>query len=128
MTISLALDGTRLLQAGLLLLPQLGHQPMIDLKRGADFPKMHQATLLHDDALVADIPQHPGAVARQHHDLASSDAILHARSEEHTSELQSLMRTSYAVFCLKKKKTLANYKLHCTLPTRYKSRLQDQQQ
>src|SRR3546814_2970632 len=30
--------------------------------------------------------------------------LLHAgRSEEHTSELQSLMRTSYAVFCLKKK-------------------------
>src|SRR3546814_9929346 len=27
------------------------------------------------------------------------------RSEEHTSKLQSLMRTSYAVFCLKKKKT-----------------------
>src|SRR3546814_9474551 len=27
------------------------------------------------------------------------------RSEEHTSELQSLMRTAYAVFCLKKKKT-----------------------
>src|SRR3546814_2701476 len=27
------------------------------------------------------------------------------RSEEHTSELQSLMRTSYAVFCIKKKKT-----------------------
>src|SRR3546814_2092129 len=29
-----------------------------------------------------------------------------ARSEEHTSELQSLMRISYAVFCLKKKKTV----------------------
>src|SRR3546814_6594899 len=28
----------------------------------------------------------------------------HGRSEEHTSELQSLMRISYAVFCLKKKK------------------------
>src|SRR3546814_1088388 len=28
----------------------------------------------------------------------------HPRSEEHTSELQSLMRISYAVFCLKKKK------------------------
>src|SRR3546814_8058298 len=28
-----------------------------------------------------------------------------SRSEEHTSELQSLMRISYAVFCLKKKKT-----------------------
>src|SRR3546814_4734582 len=33
---------------------------------------------------------------------------LFARSEEHTSELQSLMRISYAVFCLKKKKTEAN--------------------
>src|SRR3546814_879942 len=31
--------------------------------------------------------------------------IVHVRSEEHTSELQSLMRISYAVFCLKKKKT-----------------------
>src|SRR3546814_5288212 len=30
--------------------------------------------------------------------------IQNIRSEEHTSELQSLMRTSYAVFCLKKKK------------------------
>src|SRR3546814_3652410 len=30
--------------------------------------------------------------------------IVHYRSEEHTSELQSLMRISYAVFCLKKKK------------------------
>src|SRR3546814_6791998 len=30
------------------------------------------------------------------------------RSEEHTSELQSLMRISYAVFCLKKKKTPNN--------------------
>src|SRR3546814_3356453 len=32
----------------------------------------------------------------------------HSRSEEHTSELQSLMRTSYAVFCLKKKKQYKN--------------------
>src|SRR3546814_2720458 len=31
------------------------------------------------------------------------------RSEEHTSELQSLMRSSYAVFCLKKKKQLSTY-------------------
>src|SRR3546814_10016913 len=31
-----------------------------------------------------------------------------ARSEEHTSELQSLMRISYAVFCLKKKKPSSN--------------------
>src|SRR3546814_1656355 len=35
--------------------------------------------------------------------LALADAALQDRSEEHTSELQSLMRISYAVFCLKKK-------------------------
>src|SRR3546814_5348283 len=33
----------------------------------------------------------------------TSDTITLSRSEEHTSELQSLMRNSYAVFCLKKK-------------------------
>src|SRR3546814_1416624 len=39
-----------------------------------------------------------------------------ARSEEHTSELQSLMRISYAVFCLKKKKQnqLTKYQHLCT--------------
>src|SRR3546814_9664659 len=36
--------------------------------------------------------------------------VIGARSEEHTSELQSLMRTSYAVFCLKKKKTMKTNK------------------
>src|SRR3546814_10169861 len=39
-----------------------------------------------------------------------------ARSEEHTSELQSLMRISYAVFCLKKKKA-TTYKLNNSHPT-----------
>src|SRR3546814_21142223 len=34
----------------------------------------------------------------------SAAAAFRGRSEEHTSELQSLMRISYAVFCLKKKK------------------------
>src|SRR3546814_5874829 len=36
-----------------------------------------------------------------------------ARSEEHTSELQSLMRISYAVFCLKKKNTKNMTIKHC---------------
>src|SRR3546814_6803499 len=36
--------------------------------------------------------------------LAARNLPYVERSEEHTSELQSLMRTSYAVFCLKKKK------------------------
>src|SRR3546814_5365435 len=37
--------------------------------------------------------------------------VLDARSEEHTSELQSLMRISYAVFCLKKKTNVHTYSL-----------------
>src|SRR3546814_4404634 len=36
--------------------------------------------------------------------FALTGALVRVRSEEHTSELQSLMRISYAVFCLKKKK------------------------
>src|SRR3546814_2737665 len=36
----------------------------------------------------------------------SPHAVQRRRSEEHTSELQSLMRISYAVFCLKKKKEI----------------------
>src|SRR3546814_4734629 len=37
--------------------------------------------------------------------FARGDSVVYpSRSEEHTSELQSLMRSSYAVFCLKKKK------------------------
>src|SRR3546814_3586627 len=46
-------------------------------------------------------PVQPQAERRQRRRLGR-----HARSEEHTSELQSLMRTSYAVFCLKKNKYL----------------------
>src|SRR3546814_10252270 len=47
------------------------------------------------------------------------------RSEEHTSELQSLMRTSYAVFCLKKKNTQDHtYDIHSNLHITYDSILQ----
>src|SRR3546814_1565067 len=49
-------------------------------------PKLH-GTAVHDDACAAKLT-----------DCRAN------RSEEHTSELQSLMRTSYAVFCLKQKK------------------------
>src|SRR3546814_10015256 len=47
--------------------------------------------------LVVDLLQRPGG---GQHVLR----VVAGRSEEHTSELQSLMRISYAVFCLKKKK------------------------
>src|SRR3546814_3126231 len=47
---------------------------------------------------------HPNPVQRRHERPALSRyGARHDRSEEHTSELQSLMRISYAVFCLKKK-------------------------
>src|SRR3546814_1946993 len=51
------------------------------------------------------VPHHGDEVAR----------AVHARSEEHTSELQSLMRISYAVFCLTKKKSQNDHYIH----TRY---------
>src|SRR3546814_4592033 len=43
-------------------------------------------------------------------------AVLAWRSEEHTSELQSLMRTSYAVFCLEKKKHVGQWELLLSQP------------
>src|SRR3546814_3367486 len=43
-------------------------------------------------------------------DQDDAPAQIQDRSEEHTSELQSLMRISYAVFCLKKKKQKTNIK------------------
>src|SRR3546814_8164780 len=47
------------------------------------------------------------------------------RSEEHTSELQSLMRISYAVFCLKKKTQYNNNNLNTTLRVPYKMYIQN---
>src|SRR3546814_1047598 len=48
-------------------------------------------------------PRGPGQLARIRTTSIATTKL--TRSEEHTSELQSLMRISYAVFCLKKKKT-----------------------
>src|SRR3546814_10636464 len=45
----------------------------------------------------------PGLIGRGRQQITWPQAV-QQRSEEHTSELQSLMRISYAVFCLKKKK------------------------
>src|SRR3546814_4928805 len=67
----------------------------------------------HDDGVVdravfferADDVRDAGALLPDRDVDAVELLFLVARSEEHTSELQSLMRISYAVFCLKKKKT-----------------------
>src|SRR3546814_3423158 len=53
-------------------------------------------------------PRHHLAAVAGHLGFAASGIGHPARSEEHTSELQSLMRISYAVFCLKKKKRIKN--------------------
>src|SRR3546814_3743771 len=64
-------------------------------------------TLFRSSGRTAHVARPGAPIARKsapaHHDGATGpdDA---SRSEEHTSELQSLMRISYAVFCLKKKK------------------------
>src|SRR3546814_4912433 len=50
--------------------------------------------------------------------IRSRTGIALSKSEEHTSELQSLMRISYAVFCLKKKKTTQNKNKSKTHSTR----------
>src|SRR3546814_9200136 len=57
--------------------------------------------------------------AMEPEDRAAIEDALSFRSEEHTSELQSLMRISYAVFCLKKKKTTTNK--HSTSPNKTKT-------
>src|SRR3546814_10102535 len=53
----------------------------------------HRRNIVHDDMHCA-----------KTHQRLSLQLLESERSEEHTSELQSLMRISYAVFCLKKKK------------------------
>src|SRR3546814_1353041 len=77
------------------------HQPSLDLRQhrlGHRLEVARQVTL--GNALLA--VQHLVGMAELH----PGDRV--ARSEEHTSELQSLMRSSYAVFCLKKKQLLEN--------------------
>src|SRR3546814_1509907 len=60
------------------------------------------------DAYAAREGQSAAACAEEAADALARLLDEHPRSEEHTSELQSLMRISYAVFCLTKKKKLTN--------------------
>src|SRR3546814_8902589 len=93
-----------------------------DLCRGIDFAGCVMTALQAVDALPRNIKADRAGKSfgkRQRDrqaDIAEADYddlfITHgvfssARSEEHTSELQSLMRISYAVFCLKKKKRIS---------------------
>src|SRR3546814_4412170 len=61
-----------------------------------------------DNWLPPDNYQEPPNEETAHRTSPTNIGMMLIRSEEHTSELQSLMRISYAVFCLKKKKTTNN--------------------
>src|SRR3546814_3134404 len=67
-------------------------------RSGAFMAGAKPATRLYMEAALA-----PGQAVGLDH--AQAHFLRSVRSEEHTSELQSLMRISYAVFCLKKKNT-----------------------
>src|SRR3546814_4680236 len=88
----------------------------------AEWPTGHEQSRLTDLCLRRSVAAHrdfggilgAGAARGRHHEalvLPQSrrgphrSGLRYRRSEEHTSELQSLMRISYAVFCLKKKTT-----------------------
>src|SRR3546814_6916249 len=81
------------------------HRDVLSVRR--DIEARADEALARLDAvqvLEGDGPERPGVrrKSNQHEDEAQNGAS--PRSEEHTSELQSLMRIQYAVFCLKKKK------------------------
>src|SRR3546814_3719673 len=73
----------------------------IDAAHGNEAPELLGQALRGQDDVVAHFLPTPSGSCRV---LAPGVTFLERRSEEHTSELQSLMRISYAVFCLKKKK------------------------
>src|SRR3546814_4777182 len=81
-------EAIRAVAADVVFLQEVMGENALHAKRLADWPAASQYEFLADTTWA----QH--AYGRNA-----------ARSEEHTSELQSLMRISYAVFCLKKKKT-----------------------
>src|SRR3546814_5066025 len=74
----------------------------VEHHRAAGVAHHREAAHVADQVVVAEagaaLADHDVGVARR------PGLVDHGRSEEHTSELQSLMRISYAVFCLKKKK------------------------
>src|SRR3546814_2119489 len=71
-------------------------------------------TIDEKERLAADLEAANAGLERREAERRETEAavtglraeLTHVRSEEHTSELQSLMRISYAVFCLKKKKKI----------------------
>src|SRR3546814_6306468 len=100
----------------------------VNLGPSADTPPSGMHTALFDaySGVLVPAPQFNEGVlywiTRLHTDMLAGLPGKLFRSEEHTSELQSLMRTSYAVFCLKKKKSPRTISTaDATIPLRFAS-------
>src|SRR3546814_2262208 len=93
----------------------------LGVRQRASSNKAFQRAVLQ---LAGQLRKAPGlSSSAQLDELAKAETLRRAmRSEEHTSELQSLMRISYAVFCLKKKKhtTTTQYTAITTLTLKTK--------
>src|SRR3546814_1328992 len=94
--------------------PGRSHEVVVDLAHVAGHADVLAGRRPADDAPSGEGGAQVGVVAQAvltghlGRPLASGLGDARSRSEEHTSELQSLMRISYAVFCLNKKKTTRN--------------------
>src|SRR3546814_5834400 len=80
------------------------HQPPRDIRLAAAYRKREGQGDGHRPPPHLQLPIRGIAIVPELLEPACGEQGLRMRSEEHTSELQSLMRISYAVFCLKKKK------------------------
>src|SRR3546814_3588111 len=100
---------------------QVGHG-LLDLPRGNGFHVLPEIIIKFGlIRLVSESRYHARAIIKHEEDRGAFRAeykiasdLVRGRSEEHTSELQSLMRISYAVFCLKKKKQKQDTHTHTT--------------
>src|SRR3546814_2477661 len=93
-----------------------GLTPSFPTRRSSDLRRRGPVPARRGAAARADSR---AAIRASHSSRRRRSSAASGRSEEHTSELQSLMRNSYAVFCLKKKKITRNTtrkqaKLHYT--------------
>src|SRR3546814_6080648 len=103
--------------------------PYTTLFRSHWFPLAAHALKLAQDSIADGVPRDAAFMLHQAVERAYNAVLLvltlyapkshrlgilrsQDRSEEHTSELQSLMHTSYAVFCLQKKKTTTDHITH----------------
>src|SRR3546814_1156964 len=70
------------------------------------YTTLFRSIMGNEQCRLAGFGQRAAEILLQYHlglRVQRRERLIHQRSEEHTSELQSLMRISYAVFCLKKK-------------------------